>query len=314
MKFNSIKKRILAICFLALIWLAWHSNISVTPITISEATVIANQKNTLLKESIPPSKKKQLTAQKTKNFSDISLDEQFCYFKKNFSLLKFNDRTEFQSNSEMNKDGYLSVWYIKDDSCPQGTYSIFKFKENGTLHTYLDCERTDQTEMFLHTHFQYNIEPAPQTPEHLNLAINGYGYFVVMCKDHNFYITRKGEFTYVDGLLQNEDNCFLAAQHQALVALDKPEVPDERGCFQSQNICVATIHPSDYNRSPGDLKFINQEYTKFDYYKYQKTIQNTNPHWIFSGVKELRYNGISTPEGLPSWEHGNIHKAPIICD
>ena len=189
-----------------------------------------------------------------------------------------------------------------------------KTDENGNLLSYMDCESTSLTDLFLNTEFQYTISNSDDlTDGSLELASVGRGYFLVMCiDDHNFYITRKGKFKLVGGLLINEDNCALAASHQAVLTLDTLEHPDSKGCFKNSNSCLAVVDPQKYKSE--SFEFFDKEYAKIEGIDYSAGLKQPRNIQIIPGAKEDRYNHYAGILGLPNWDFADIVYPPLNCE
>ncbi len=312
------KKSILFILIIFVFILIYKNKIEIYPITPVSADSIINAKITTITQFSNPNPteiKSQIKPNIKKIFSAQTFSEQYCFLKKNYPNINLNYDSEYQLLTEQdNNENPVIVFHMNDKNCPKGYNSVLKVTDEGKFISYLNCESATKTDLFLNTNMQYTIDTIENDdPDEIQIAMIGYGYFLVMCRgDNDFYITRKGRFKKIHGLLMNEDGCFLSAADSPILTLNEPEFPDQNGCFKKSKVCLGAIDPKLYNAK--DFEFTNKEYTKFNYLKYDRHLKPIKNLSVLNNAKENRYDHWSNDFGLVNWDYADILHPPLTCD
>lgn len=145
-----------------------------------------------------------------------------------------------QSTSLYGNEGGNVAW-IKSQACPEGTYSIVQFSDDGRITRELDCRKATLKEIAAFSGNQGNILKAPLVDGQKNLAILGAGYFVLGCPNGRLVLTRDGHLRQnTEGLLSDKDNCVVLNQQGTAF---HGYGLDQSGCNSSGDF-VATVDPS----------------------------------------------------------------------
>lgn len=134
-----------------------------------------------------------------------------------------------------------NVAWVKSNTCPEGTYSIVHFSDDGRVLQEMDCRSSTLTEIAVMSGEQADVNDVPARADEVNLAISGPGYFLLRCPSGNLTLTRDGKFQKAtpSGLM-NKDGCHLLNQDGD--PFQGPNV-NPSGCH-SNGECVATVDPS----------------------------------------------------------------------
>ena len=149
------------------------------------------------------------------------------------------------------KDSENFAW-IKSPECPDGTYSIVHFEDNGNVTQEIDCRTASLKEIAVRSGMQGTIEDVPSKKGNVNFAIAGNGYFALSCPNAYRIFTRNGHFhREPNESLVNSDGCALLNRSGRFF---RSSDLDPSGCSSSGE-CVATVDP--YFDEIYNLEYLN---------------------------------------------------------
>jgi len=293
-KVNNVNKNRWVLLFLVLVLIGtiWYTrkNVEIKPFTQSEEIPATTAVVT------PPSNDETTKPVATTN----SNEEAFCKIIKANADVPLGGKLKiWTSNYQVDEDNTPgTVTLIQSSECPDGLFSKVRIDNLGRLKEVIDCRSTTKENLLAKSGIQGNIEDRMSDGHEFNLAISGYGYFVLECSD-GVYLTRVGNF-YWDGLQVTSGYCRVLAKDGQYFSWNKEDL-DENGCT-TDGSCIALVEPD-----PESIRYFNR--TMFATERDPLTRPATHAKVMNNSVEKFEQDG---PMG-PDWNKLSLF-IPPKCD
>ncbi len=152
----------------------------------------------------------------------------------------------------LNDDGENLYAWVYSSTCPPDTYSIVNARKNKgdsswEIVSVMDCRDVTLGDLSVHSGMQFEIDSIDNKKENeFYFAINGPGYFQLLCKNNQYYITRLGTFyRQPSGSLMDSNGCRLVNDHKKPITVAKDDKLSQKrfNCFKLSNQCIRIIDP-----------------------------------------------------------------------
>lgn len=172
-----------------------------------------------------------------------SESEAYCRVKKSGLLIPFGPSVKLLTSATYGSEGQEGsrTVTVKSSECPYGTYSEVEFNLSHEVIRVSDCRDMTLEELVVRDGLRTTFNnPEVSPPGGLNLS-SAMGLFVVQCPSGLQY-SRDGRFRFMNGQVQNSQECLLLDRNNQPLVMDGGSTPAENGCFENGQ-CIALVQP-----------------------------------------------------------------------
>lgn len=315
------KKTIAILFFLVIIGYFFKKSkyIELSVIGKTEAHIDKNSKSKIdkLNASEQIHKVSKLKMTDSSKTSELSPREVYCLVSKKTSITLSGD-IKIQSGHYGNyPNGFGTYAFVRSSQCPDNKYSIVKIDKNGDVEKELDCQFASIEEIVVQSGVtQWNLEKKEPKIGEYNFALLGPGQFLVLCPTSGFQLTRRGHFVSHEGLLRDDQGCFLWHNGDRLKPNGGPitlgatqDKLNKNGCFEKSKQCIAQIDLSD-----PIIKNITYKDAKNLLVDFDGDLKKTTRSEVLSNALEQLDTVFRGPTGIGNWDYVESLEFPISCE